>query len=56
MWPAIQEGNDSERDEVFHNLEPFREAARQGEWKLIWTTKLPCEVELYYLGNAPNET
>lgn len=56
MWPAIQEGKDSERDEVIYNIEPFREAVRQGEWKLIWTTMLPGKVELYNLGNAPNET
>lgn len=56
VWPAIQAGKDSGREEIVYNIEPFRGAVRQGDWKLIWTTLLPGKVELYNIASDPNET
>lgn len=56
IWPAIAEGKSSVRDEVVYNVEPFRGAVRQGEWKLVWRCLLPTSLELYNLAEDPNET
>ena len=39
-----------------YNIEPFRAAMRQGNWKLIWRTMLPSSVELYDIAADPSET
>src|SRR5262249_21126288 len=36
-------------------IEPFRAALRQGDWKLVWRTILPSNVELYNLAEDPYE-
>src|SRR5215831_3049759 len=55
VWDTIAEGKPSPRTEVVYNLEPFRGAVRQGDWKLIWRTLLPSSVDLYDLAHDPSE-
>ncbi|MFN8390727.1 MAG: arylsulfatase [Bdellovibrionota bacterium] len=54
-WSAISEGGKSDRTEVVYNVEPFRGAVRQGDWKLIWRTPLPSALELYNVAQDPSE-
>jgi arylsulfatase A-like enzyme len=49
VWSTIAEGKPSPRSEVIYNVEPFRAALRQGDWKLIWRTLIPTSVDLYNL-------
>ncbi len=56
VWPTLSEGKPSPRTEVVYNIEPFRAAVRQGDWKLIWHTLLPQSVELYDVAKDPSET
>ncbi len=55
VWDAIAEGKPSPRTEVIYNVEPFRGAVRQGDWKLIWRTLIPTSVDLYNLAEDPYE-
>ena len=55
VWETISEGNPSPRTEVVYNVEPFRGAVRQGDWKLIWRTLIPASAELYNLAEDPFE-
>jgi arylsulfatase A-like enzyme len=55
VWPTLSEGKPSPRNEVVYNIEPFRGAVRQGNWKLIWRTPLPSALELYDLTADPSE-
>ena len=55
VWPTISAGQPSPRNEIIYNVEPFRGAVRQGEWKLIWRTLLPSAVELYNVVKDPSE-
>ncbi|MFO0990618.1 MAG: arylsulfatase [Hyphomicrobiales bacterium] len=56
VWGTLSEGTPSPRTEVVYNIEPFRAAVRQGDWKLIWRTLLPQSVELYNIAKDPSET
>ncbi len=55
VWGTIAEGKPSPRTEFVYNIEPFRAALRQGDWKLIWRTLLPSSVDLYNLAQDPTE-
>jgi len=55
VWDTIAQGKPSPRTEIVYNIEPFRAALRQGEWKLVWRTILPSNVELYNLAEDPYE-
>jgi arylsulfatase A-like enzyme len=56
VWPAIAAGKPSGRDEIIYNVEPFRGAVRQGDWKLVWRCTLPTSIELFDIGKDPYET
>ena len=55
VWPAIAGGKPSARNEVVYNLEVYRAAIRQGDWKLVWNVLLPSKVELFDLAKDPAE-
>ena len=55
VWGTIAEGKPSPRTEIVYNIEPFRAALRQGDWKLVWRTLLPSSVELFDLAHDPSE-
>jgi arylsulfatase A-like enzyme len=56
VWPTLSQGKPSPRDEVVYDVEPFRAAVRQGDWKLVWQATLPSKVELFDLRADPGET
>lgn len=55
VWPTISDGQPSPRTELVYNVEPFRAAIRQGDWKLNWQTLLPATVELFNIAQDPSE-
>ncbi len=55
VWDTIAENKPSPRTEVIYNVEPFRSAVRQGDWKLIWRSLIPTSVDLYNLVDDPSE-
>jgi arylsulfatase A-like enzyme len=55
VWNTISTGSPSPRSEFVYNIEPFRAALRQENWKLIWRTTLPSSVDLYDLSADPYE-
>lgn len=55
VWPTIATGATSPRSEVVYNIEPFRGAVRQGDWKAVWRALIPATVELYNLAEDPYE-
>jgi arylsulfatase A-like enzyme len=55
VWEVIAEGKPSPRSEFVYNIEPFRAALRQDDFKLIWRTMLPSSVDLYDLSKDPSE-
>jgi arylsulfatase A-like enzyme len=55
VWKTIANDAPSPREEIVYNIEPFRGAVRQGDWKLIWRTMLPSSVDLYHLPDDPSE-
>lgn len=55
VWSTIAEGKPSPRTEVVYNIEPFRGAVRDGDWKLIWRALIPTSVDLYDLAKDPYE-
>lgn len=54
-WDTIAENKPSPRTEMIYNVEPFRGAVRQGDWKLIWRAMIPMSVDLYNLAEDPSE-
>jgi arylsulfatase I/J len=56
VWPTISEGKPSPRHEIVYNVEPYRAAVREGNWKLVWTTLLPPKIELFDLAKDPSES
>jgi len=55
VWLTLSEGTPSPRDEVVYDIEPFRAAIRQRDWKLVWVATLPSRVELFNLASDPAE-
>jgi arylsulfatase A-like enzyme len=55
VWDTISQGKPSPRTEIVYNVEPFRAAVREGDWKLVWKTLLPSRVELFDLSRDPSE-
>ena len=55
VWDTIATGATSPRSEIVYNVEPFRAALRQGDWKLVWRTLLPSRVELFSVAADPSE-
>ena len=55
VWATIADSSPSPRAEIVYNVEPFRGAVRQGDWKLVWRTLLPSSVELFNLAQDPSE-
>lgn len=55
LWPMIADGQASPRSEIVYNVEPFRAAVRQGDWKLLWSAVLPQRLELYNLADDLSE-
>lgn len=55
VWDTIAENKPSPRTEIIYNVEPFRGAVRQGDWKLIWRAMIPMSVDLYNLAEDPYE-
>jgi arylsulfatase B len=55
VFDTIAQGKASPRSEIVYNIEPFRGALRQGDWKLVWRTLLPSSVELFNLAQDPYE-
>jgi arylsulfatase A-like enzyme len=53
---TLFQGKASPRTEIVYNVEPFRAALREGDWKLLWRTTLPSSVELYDLATDPGES
>lgn len=56
VWPAIANGQPSPRTEVVYDVEPFRAAIRDGDYKLVWQVTLPPQIELFNLKTDPSET
>jgi arylsulfatase B len=55
VWDAIAGGKPPPRTEIVYNVEPFRGAVRQSDWKLVWRTLLPFKVELFNLAQDSSE-
>ncbi|MCP5522226.1 MAG: arylsulfatase [Verrucomicrobiales bacterium] len=55
VWSTIAEGGPSSRVEVVYNVEPFRGAVREADWKLIWRSLIPTSVDLFNLADDPYE-
>jgi arylsulfatase A-like enzyme len=55
VWRTIAEGKPSPRTEIVYNVEPYRAGVRQGDWKLVWRTILPQNIELFNLANDASE-
>lgn len=52
---TLFDGKPSPRTEIVYNIEPFRAAIREGDWKLLWRPTLPSSVELFNLSTDPSE-
>lgn len=55
QWAAIAQGKPGARKEVLLDVEDFRGAIRQGDWKLTRTATMPSRVELFNLRADPSE-
>jgi len=55
VWATMSSNAASPRMEFAYNIEPFRGSVRDGDWKLVWRTLLPSQVELFNLAEDPSE-
>jgi arylsulfatase A-like enzyme len=55
VWSTIADGQPSPRHDMTYNVEMFRGAVRDGDWKLFWRATLPSKLELYNLAQDPGE-
>jgi arylsulfatase A-like enzyme len=55
VWSTISAAARSPRTEVVYNIEMFRGAVREGDWKLVWQTTLPSKTELFDIATDPSE-
>ncbi len=56
VWQTLSQGAPSPRTEIVYNVEMFRAALRQGDWKLNLRATLPTKVELFNIAKDPGET
>lgn len=56
VWPVLGAQASPPRSEIVYNVEPYRAAVREGDWKLVWTALLPPKAELFDLSADPGET
>jgi arylsulfatase A-like enzyme len=56
VWATIADRAPSPRTEVVNNVEMFRGAVRDGDWKLVVRATLPMQSALYNLATDPGET
>ncbi|MEY8841620.1 arylsulfatase [Cribrihabitans sp. XS_ASV171] len=56
VWQTIATGAPSPRSEIVYNVEMFRGALRDGDWKLFYRAPLPSARMLFNLADDPNET
>lgn len=56
VWPVLGAQASPPRSEIVYNVEPYRAAVREGDWKLVWTALLPPKAELFDLSTDPGET
>jgi arylsulfatase A-like enzyme len=56
MWPTLSEGAASPRSEIVYNVEMYRGAVREDDWKLVWNAPLPSRIELFDIASDPSET
>ena len=55
IWPALAEGQSLDREALGYDVEPFRAAVHQGDWKLVWQITIPSKIELFNLAQDPSE-
>ena len=56
IWQTLAEGQPSPNEDVLMDVEAFRGAIREGDWKLYKLALLPGKTELYDLVSDPGET
>jgi arylsulfatase A-like enzyme len=56
VWSTISTNAPSPRSEVVYNVEMFRGAVRQDDWKLVKHAPLPSRIELFDIAKDPSET
>jgi len=56
MWKTLTEGAPSPNEDVLIDVEAFRGAIREGDWKLVKIALLPGKTELFNLAADPSET
>jgi arylsulfatase I/J len=55
QWGMLSRVTGPVRTELVYNIEPYRAALSQGDWKLLLKASIPMQVELYNLGSDPGE-
>lgn len=55
IWSALANNQTIDRDAIGFDVEPFRAAVHEGDWKLVWQVTLPSQIELFNLARDPSE-